>query len=291
MIADSVALIIDAARQPGKFLRLQADQEKCGLRVFLLEDVENFGRVGWVRAVIEGKRDLFLLPAILPDLIGLRQDRHFFRDNKLAFRIEREFAFAGAGLVLDNENLAVTFTVHVFAGRNGFKLGFGTGFRGIVPYLPKRAIFRAQAPERKRPDADVAGRAHLVHRRDRVQIPDLVPYAVVFLISKVRIQGVWIELDFRTGLARMQPCLLDIVGVHVHHAPGLRRNAPIIAIAADGADDLGFGNVLERLLQVGGEPVLRGHRPGRAGGLVLVIVHDDHPVRGSGKAVVVIVPV
>ena len=102
----------------GKLLRLQADQKKSGRGIFSLQDVEDLWRVCGVGAIVKREGHLFFFPAISLDLVRLRQHRHLFRDNKFLVRIKRDLALAGAGLVLDIQDLAIAFTINVFTGRD-----------------------------------------------------------------------------------------------------------------------------------------------------------------------------
>ncbi len=57
-----------------------------------------------------------------------------------------------------------------------------------------------------------------------------------------------------------------------------QRRGPVVAVAADSADDLLFGDDLEDGLEVVDEPVLRGDGAGIAVGLMLVVVHQQQAV-------------
>ena len=64
---------------------------------------------------------------------------------------------------------------------------------------------------------------------------------------------------------------------------------PVVAVAAHGADDLLLGHDLENPLQVADEPVLAGHRPRFAVGLVLVVVHQHNAVGVGGDQLELVV--
>src|SRR3954469_13762526 len=66
-----------------------------------------------------------------------------------------------------------------------------------------------------------------------------------------------------------------------------RLVAPLIAVVADGHDDLVARNQLQRLLNVANEEWLTRHRPGFALRLVLVIVHKDESVGVIGEILVI----
>ena len=58
---------------------------------------------------------------------------------------------------------------------------------------------------------------------------------------------------------------------------------PIIAIIGDGRDRLVRADLADRLLQALDEPVLRGDRAGIAGRPMLVVEHQEEPVRDPGE--------
>ena len=64
---------------------------------------------------------------------------------------------------------------------------------------------------------------------------------------------------------------------------------PVIAVVADGADELVFGDIFYRGIEIGSEPILRGNGAGGATGIVFVVVHDDDAINGSRDCFVVVV--
>src|SRR5579859_8057694 len=93
--------------------------------------------------------------------------------------------------------------------------------------------------------------------------------AIFFEIGKMRVQKVGIKSNIGFRFGGVQPLFLNVVGRDADNAARFRRNGPVISVIANSADDLGPGNVFERLLQVGDEPVLGCYWAGTAGGLVL----------------------
>jgi hypothetical protein len=108
-----------------------------------------------------------------------------------------------------------------------------------------------------------------------------VAQVVALQVDVVGVQEVGIELHGGVALARVQPGVL--------HAdpgdggPGLarvlaHRHSPVIAVVADGADDLLPRHDLEGVLQVLGEPLLAGDGADVAAGIVFVVIHQDDAV-------------
>ena len=64
---------------------------------------------------------------------------------------------------------------------------------------------------------------------------------------------------------------------------------PVVAVVADGADELLFGHDLEHAAQVADEPVLAGDGPRIAVDLVLVVVHQHDAVGVGGDLLQVVV--
>src|ERR1039458_3551250 len=114
---------------------------------------------------------------------------------------------------------------------------------------------------------------------------------VVFVdVLVVGVEGVVIKIEIGVGVRRALPCFRDrkVLGVEdLGFGMALvfwigNRQRPVVAIAADGADDLLFRDNLEDAGQVPDEPLLAGDGTGIAGGLVLIVVHEDDPVGVGG---------
>ncbi len=94
----------------------------------------------------------------------------------------------------------------------------------------------------------------------------------------MRIDRVAVQFYVRFRLLRARPCFL-----HTHRVRRLRQlrlplGRPFVAVVADRANDLLARNLLQRILQVLHEPVLRRHRPRGTSGVVLVVIHQDHAI-------------
>ena len=113
--------------------------------------------------------------------------------------------------------------------------------------------------------------------------------AVIFHVAVMWIERIRIEFNLRAGLTRVQPRFLHVVCVNVGDSFLPARKFPVIAIAANCADDLRFRNVFDCLLEVCSKPILRSHRTGSAGDLMLVIVHHDQAIGSSGERRVIVV--
>ena len=109
-------------------------------------------------------------------------------------------------------------------------------------------------------------------------------------VLEVRIERIVIEIEIGVGVRGALPCLGDSEIFSVDHLwlgkvlafSILRSNGngegPVIAVVADGADDLFLGNDIQHAGQVADKPGLAGNGAGIAGGLVLVVVHQDDAV-------------
>ncbi len=132
-------------------------------------------------------------------------------------------------------------------------------------------------------------RSHLVQRRYSIHEPNIVPDVAVE-IGEVWVHRVVVKVDVSVGFGRLQPGFLHGDGVII-----LRRRArllillhrPVVTVVSDGANDLLFGNHLQRVLQVLDEPILAGDGTGIATGIVLVIIHQDDAVGDFGNGGVV----
>ncbi len=117
-------------------------------------------------------------------------------------------------------------------------------------------------------------------------------------VLEVRIERVVIEIEIGVGVGRSLPCLGDreVVGVDDLRFRGFLAFAgrgrigerPVVPVVANGADQLLFGDDLEDAGEIADEPLLAGDGAGIAGGLMLVVVHQDDAV-GVGRDLLQIV--
>ncbi len=100
---------------------------------------------------------------------------------------------------------------------------------------------------------------------------------VLVVVGEVGVERVGVELDLRAGVGGGLPGFLGGDRCARRPSPGGLaggfgpclggscgggRNGPVVAVAADGADDLFFGNDLEDVAEVVDEPVLAAIGPG-----------------------------
>ena len=184
--------------------------------------------------------------------------------------------------------------VDVVAGLDHGEVLDGIGLEGRVPDLPEGVVLGAEAPEGEGLDAEGAGGAHLVEDGDGVEEPDLVAdVGVLVVVGEVGVEGVVVELDVGSeSEAACQASWVETLstartllrlgsgrwGFLPAVSAGGRGSGPVVAVAADGADDLVLGDGLEDLLEVVDEPVLVGDGAGVGVDLVLVVVHQEQAV-------------
>ena len=104
---------------------------------------------------------------------------------------------------------------------------------------------------------------------------------VLVEIGDVRIHRIIVEIHVGVGFLGFEPGILhgNIVHGFGRSAFLLARLArPIVAIVADGHDDLLARHDGESLLEVVDEPILTGNGAGLAAGIMLVVVHQDEAV-------------
>ena len=198
------------------------------------------------------------------------------------------------------QDIARSLSVHIVSGVDDGELLHRVDACRCIPDLPQGVVFGAEAPQRVGGDAERAGSSHLVQDCDGVEEPDLVPdMRVVVVVGEVRVERIGIDLDLRFGVGCGLPRVLrrdaiDIEDFGLYRCSGLwlrlgvaagswscgRRQSrrPVIAIAAQGEDDLLLWDNLEDLLQVIGEPILAGEGAGAGGLLVLVVIHQQQAV-------------
>ena len=163
VIADLVAFADDALHEADVVRGLGADQEEGAFDVFLLQDVENLRRPLGIGAVVEGERKLIGMVAVLLDGVGARIHIHVLVDDELLARvglvgIHFYGALAGLRQAGDAQNVAVALGVHVVAGLHGAQRLQRIRIAGLVPDVPERAVFLAQAPQGKGLQAELAAR-------------------------------------------------------------------------------------------------------------------------------------
>src|SRR6202012_67435 len=119
------SFLVNALRQSGEFLGLQSNQEKSAGSVFLFKNIQNLGRISRIWTIVKSKRSLFFLPAILLDLVRLRQHCHFLGSDQSCVRVNRNRSLTWTRLPLNIKNLAVAFTINIFARRHLFQFLVG----------------------------------------------------------------------------------------------------------------------------------------------------------------------
>ena len=108
-------------------------------------------------------------------------------------------------------------------------------------------------------------------------------------VLEVRIERVVIEIEIGVGVARALPGIGYVVndfGVNDMRfaeflIPSLwigDGHLPVIAVVANGADQLVLGDDFERAREVGDKPILAGDGTRLALQLMLVVVHQDNAV-------------
>ena len=151
-----------------------------------------------------------------------------------------------------------------------------------------------EAPQGEGLNAESLSDAHLVEGSNGIEEPDVVAIVAIVAVAEVRVEGIVVVIDVFLGIAGTDPGFLYgnafilFVG---RQLPFLRAFHPVIAVVADGTNELLFGDGFDREVQVGGEPILRGNGTGRATGKVLVIVHDDDAIDRGGNGLVIVIRV
>ena len=216
---------------------LGADEHEGALDVLLLQDVEDLRRPLGIGAVVEGERKLVGMVAVLLDGIGARIHIHVLVDDELLARVRLvgvhfHGALAGLGQAGDAQNISVALGVDVVAGLHGAQRLQRGRIAGLVPDVPQRAVFLAQAPQGKGLQAELARGAHLVQERDAVEKPHHVALVIVFVdVLEVRIERVVVEIEIGVGVGGALPCIGDRKVFGIQH---LRLAMPAILGIGDG---------------------------------------------------------
>ncbi len=301
VVADLVAFTVEALEQAEVVLGLFADDEEGSGDLVFLEDVEDLRGPLGIGAVVEGEGDLLGVVADVLDGVGQGVGDHLLGDDGAVVEgdgvvvVEGDLAAAGLGLAGDPHDVAFAVVVDVVAGFDQAEILDGIGLERGVPDLPEGVVLGAEAPEGDGLDAEGAGGTHLVEDGGGVEEPDLMAdVGVLVVVGEVGVEGVVVELDVGLGVGGGLPGLLggDVVdgedlveawgrGLMGLLAGGLGRgqgHGPVVAVAADGADDLVLGDGLEDFLEVVDEPVLVGDGAGAGVDLVLIVVHQEQAV-------------
>ena len=155
----------------------------------------------------------------------------------------------------------------------------------MVPDRPQRRILLAQPPQGKGLQPHLPRRAQLIQRGHRIQHPDLVAHVVVFVVVGKMRDSARRRPGARPHWHPTPPAIRPAPRCRRYPAPWPRRacpsgqrHGPVVAIIANGADQLLFGHHFEHALQVVFKPVLRRNGSGTARLLVLVVVHQQDAV-------------
>ena len=101
-------------------------------------------------------------------------------------------------------------------------------------------------------------------------------------VGEGRIEGGCIEAQLGTGFRQQLPGFLN------RHLPATTRPRPVVGVRSDADDQLARVDGLELLVELGFEPALSRERTGHAVLEVLVVGHQDQPVRSQGQARIVV---
>ena len=168
VIADLVAVVVDALQEADVVLGDLADHEEGADDVVLLEDGEDLRSPLGVRAVVEADGHLFGMVAILRDGVGERIGVHRLGDDAEVglgnggVVVHGEGAVAVLGAAGDAQDVAIAFGVDVLSGRDLGEGLDGIGLERAVPDLPERVVFEAEALEGEGFNSERTGDAHLV---------------------------------------------------------------------------------------------------------------------------------
>ena len=153
----------------------------------------------------------------------------------------------------------MAFHVYVLPRRNILQLVGSRAISWRIPHSPQRTIFGAKAPEDERFDAQSLRGTHLVEGGNRIEEPDVVLQVMLVQIPDVGIEAVAIKIDVFFRVPSGQPGILHgHVGVlaarRQQPAPWLAN--PVVAVTADGTDQLILRDGSPGGHQVLGKPVL-----------------------------------
>ncbi len=281
MAADVVALAQLALHQARVGLHVLADDEEGGAGVLGLQDVQDLRRPAWIGPIVEGQGDeLLRTGAVALDHIGCRHHLVVLFRDQLGVGIGGQGPPAGGGPGDDVQHLARSVEVDVLGrGQDGQVVQAGLAI-GMGQHLPDARVLRPQPPQGIPARAVVVRDLHLVEQRRRVQEPYVVVQAGVVLVAERRVQARAVHADIAFGVMGELGRLVEGDDLGVGRV-GLVSLLPVVAIAAESHDGLGFIKPGQPLVEIGLEPVLSGHRARIAGRPMLVERHEHQRVAGG----------
>ena len=225
------------------------------------------------------ERDLALLAALSREHVGRGKCREVRRGDQLALRVEFDLPAAGLRLGGDAQHLPAPFVIQSIGKADVAQFGgLGRIERALgTEHPPERGVFAAEAPQGVAARPDRASDDHLVERRHRVEQPHLVDAVIVVGVLEAGVEGDRVEADVAFRFLGRQHRLLE-----GHFLGVVAALDPVVAVAADGHDQLLRRHVPLALMQHLGEPGQTGDGAGRAGRPVLVVGHQDQVVGMAG---------
>ena len=268
--ADDMAFIDLAADDLRIVFHVPADHEERRRRALGLEDVEDLRRPARIGAVVEGQGHLARLLAQSLDNPCRREHLVGLVTDEAGRLVEGEAALAGCRLGGHVQHFPEAVEVDVVAGRH---VGQGRdGRHVIVPTEqgPDPRVLGTQAPDGIAPGAPGVRDLDLVVQGGGIEEPHFVRDLLVVGIPEGGVQGRMVEHHRHAGIMGRLHGLVEGDGLGVVFPLG-----PVVAIGAQGQDDLVRVEALQILGQLALEPGLGRGRAWRAG-LPMLVVHHRH---------------
>ncbi len=275
VIADLVPVSDDPLQQPRMLQRIFPDDEEGRRSAGPFQHLQYLRRPFRIRPIVEGQgQHLAILPAGALHLIGGGQRAIAFLFNRPE-RPEGDGAMALRRRGGDAQDLARPLDIGVERARHGAEPGPAAGAPG-GQIRPDAGVLAAQPPQRDALDAQALQHQQLVPARGGIQHPDLMPLPRL-VIGEARIAARRVVERARGAVMRGEPGFIERQRVG---GPAM----PVIGIAAERDDDMVRADGAQRDLRLPREPVLGGDGTGLAALPMLVVIHQDHPVRHGGEA-------
>src|ERR1022692_1054161 len=183
VVPDGTAFAVNAFRDAGKLIGLDADQEKSSRCMLLFKHVENLRSPIRVGAIVKGQRDLIRAVAVTSNPVRLGKALEYLVGDEVAICVDREITKSMSGLVLDAQDLALAFHVHVGARRHILQFIGRRWIARHVPHSPQRAVFAPEPPESERLDAKCLSGAHVIEGGYCIEKPDVVSQTLLIEIA------------------------------------------------------------------------------------------------------------